>query len=115
MKRKHLVLFLVLFLLVGCAGLQITQTQEEIYYKALGTWYDATMQYKFYYEKADEATKAKWDVEFRPVLVAAKDVLNVWSFHLQNGDPTGEDIHHWKALKNEIIFYLATQMKKEEG
>jgi len=115
MRQRRLVAVVVaLVFLVGCAGLQVL-SKEEVYFKALGVWYDAGMQFKFYYEKADQETRAKWDEEFRPVLVKSKEVLNLWNFHLQTDQEVGAEIESWKRLKNELIYYIATQMKKEAG
>jgi len=113
--NKLIAVIVALAFVVGCAGMQLGQSQDEIYYKALGVWYDAGVQFKFYYEKADEATKEKWDDEFRPLLIKSKEILNVWNFHLQNDDPTADDIQRWKQMKNELLFYIATQMKKENS
>ena len=112
MRHLKLTVVIVLVFIIGCAGLQI-ESQEEAYYKALGTWYDAGIQFKFYYERADEATKEKWDNEFRPILIKAKEVLNLWSFRMQNNQSTGNEVQQWKELSNELIYYIAVQMKKE--
>lgn len=115
MKRTCNVLMCLIFILgvFGCAGLQV-QNQNDAYYKALGIWYDAGSQFKFYYENVDPATREKWDEEFRPLLIKAKDVLDFWNMHLQNGESTGSDVESWKQMKNEILFYLATQIQKRE-
>jgi len=106
----------MLIFVVSCVGLQIKESPAETYYKALGVWYDAGSQFRFYYEKCeDEVLRAKWDREFRPLLIKAKEVLNIWNFHLQNDEVAVEDIQSWKQMKNELLFYIATQMKKEES
>jgi len=117
MRRKNRLIATVVILafITGCMGLQLKESPAEIYYKALGVWFDAGSQFRFYYEKSeDEVLKAKWDEEFRPLLVKAKEVLNLWNFHLQNDSPTANDMVEWKSYKNELIYYIATQMKKEK-
>ena len=108
-KLRFLGVILALFLVVGCAGMQTTD--EGSYLKALGVWYDAGMQFKLYYEVADPATQARWDYEFRPLLIKAKEVLDVWYIHMDDGQGTSGDMAKWKDLKNDILFYMATQMK----
>ena len=112
MKRnlRLLATICLAFFMVSCAMLQVSETQIETYFKALGCWTDATAQFKFYYEKADVETKAKWDEEFRPTLIKAKEVLDIWKMHIDTGGPTGGDVEQWKSFKNEIIYYIATMM-----
>ena len=111
--NRNLKLFATICLacfMVSCAMLQVSETQIETYAKALGAWTDAVTQFKFYYEKADVETKAKWDAEFRPTLIKAKELLNMWKMHLDTGNLTSGDVEQWKSMKNEIIYYLATMM-----
>ena len=100
-----------MFLVVSCAALQTSESPIEMYAKALGSWTDAVTQFKFYYERADDETKAKWDKEFRPTLIKAKELLNLWKMHLDTDGDTAGDYEAWKSMKNEIIYYLATQME----
>ena len=112
--KRNLKLFVTIclacFMVSSCAMLQVSQTQEDIYWEALGCWTDAVTQFKFYYEKADAETKAKWDAEFKPTLIKAKELLNVWKMHLDTGAATSGDMEQWKSFKNEIIYYIATMM-----
>ena len=108
-KLRILGVILALFLVVGCASMQTTQ--EEGYYKALGVWYDTGLQFKRYYLAADEATQIKWDAEFRPMLIQAKEVLNVWYIHMDDGQPTDGDYEAWRELKNDLLFYMATNIQ----
>ena len=111
-KYRILGVILSLFLIAGCMqGCAGTQTKGADYYQALGVWYDTGMQFRRYYEAADEATKARWDVELRPLLIKAKEVLDIWYIHLDDGQPTDGDIAQWKDLKNDILFYIANNMK----
>lgn len=115
LSNKWLSVLLIIVLVAGCAGMQV-KSQEGAYYKALGIWYDAAMKFKFYYEKTDDIVlKEKWDAEFRPLLIKSKEVLNLWNFHLQNGDPTADDMEAWKLMSDELLFYIATQMKAKEA
>ena len=82
-KLRILGIILALFLVVGCAH---TQTQQGAYYEALGVWYDTGMQFKRYYQAADPATQAMWQ-------------------------PTDGDVYAWKALKNDILFYMAANIQ----
>lgn len=109
--KRNLRLFATICLacfMVSCAGLQVSESPIQTYGKALGSWTDAVTQFKFYYEKADDETKAKWDKEFRPTLIKAKELLNLWKFHLIVGETTSGEIEQWRSLKNEMIYYLAT-------
>lgn len=112
-RTRVIAAVLALFFVVGCAGMQLGESQSEIYFKALGVWYDTGMQYKTYYSRVDEETKIKWDNEFRPKLIMAKEVLNLWKFHMQNNDSTVDDMQKWKDIKNELLLYIATHMTKE--
>ncbi len=109
-RNFRLVAICLAVFMVGCAGSPLSKTQIGIYGEALGAWTDAVTQFKFYYEKADVETKAKWDKEFRPTLIKSKELLNLWKMHLDTGAMTSGDIEKWKVLKNEIIYYIATQM-----
>ena len=112
MRRiRSLALVLSLIFIASCGMLQVSDTPIENYGEALGAWTDIGTQFKFYYERADTETKARWDKEFRPMLIKAKDVLNLWKMHLDVGGSTSGDLTQWKPLKNELIYYLATQMK----
>jgi hypothetical protein len=95
--------------IVSCAGMKTTE--EGAYYKALGVWYDTTLQFKRYYLAADEDTQAKWDDEFVPLLLKAKDVLNIWYVHMDDGQSTARDYEEWLGLKNELLFYMATNIQ----
>ena len=109
-KNKLTILIIMVFaLVIGCAGMQ--QTKEGAYYEALGVWYDTGMQFKRYYQVAEPATQAKWDAEFRPLLIKAKEVLDVWYIHIDDGQSGTGDMAQWKDLKNDILFYMATHMK----
>ena len=114
-KFKILGLILALFFVVGCfqgcAGTQ--QTKDGSYYEALGIWYDTGMQFKRYYEASDPATQAKWDAEFRPLLIKAKEVLDMWYIHIDDGQSGTGDLAQWKDLKNDILFYMAQNMKEK--
>jgi len=113
MRRNKLVcVIFILIFIVGCAGLQ-TSSQEK-YYTALGIWYDCGMQFKRYYTIADQDLKDKWNAEFRPLLIKAKDILNVWYVHLYDNESTAGDMENWKQIKNDLLFYIATQMKGKE-
>ena len=113
MKRNRIVCaVLVVFFLMSCAGLRLSNNEQ--YYKALGVWYDCGMQFKRYYQIADPAMQEKWDAEFRPLLIRAKDALNIWYVHLYDGEPTNDDMMAWKDAKNDLLFYIATQMKGKE-
>ena len=111
MKRNFRLIAVTLSILfiTSCAAFQV-QSPIEAYAKALGVWADSATQFKLYYERADLTTQAKWDEEFRPTLIKAKDVLNIWKRHLDMGETTAEQMEQWKLLKNELIFYLATNM-----
>ena len=109
-KSKILIAFLALVFVAACAGMQ---TQESMYYEALGIWYDAGLQFKRYYEAADPDTQARWDAELRPLLIEAKEVLDIWYVHLSDGEPTDGDMRDWKNLKNDILFYMANKMKEK--
>ena len=109
-KSKILFLFVALVFVAACAGVQ---TQEGAYYEALGIWYDTGLQFKRYYEAADPDTQAIWDAELRPLLIQAKEVLDIWYVHLSDGEPTDGDAATWKALKNDILFYMANKMKEK--
>ena len=111
--KRNLKLFVAIclaFFMVSCSMLQVADTPIAAYSEALGCWTDSVTQFKFYYEKADDETKARWDKEFRPILTKAKDVLNLWKTHLDAGGSTINDMEQWKPLKNEIIYYIAKQM-----
>ena len=107
-KFKFIGIILALFLVAGCAH---TQTQQGAYYEALGVWYDTGMQFKRYYQAADPATQAMWDADFRPLLIKAKEVLDIWYIHMDDGQPTDGDVHAWQALKNDILFYMAANIQ----
>ena len=108
-KLRILGVILALFLVVGCAH---TQTQQGAYYEALGVWYDTGLQFKRYYQAADPETQAKWDVELRPLLIKAKEVLDIWYIHMDDGQATDGDMMAWKDLKNDILFYMAKNIKE---
>jgi len=111
-KNKLISIVLVLFFIIGCAGVRMSN--HELYYNALGIWYDSGMQFKRYYQIADPELQGKWDAEFRPILIKAKDILNIWYVHLYDGDPVTGDMESWKEIKNDLLFYIATQMKGKE-
>jgi len=113
MRRYKLAgMVLALLFMVGCAGLRVTD--QEVYHNALGVWYDCGMQYKRYYKIADPELQIKWDAEFRPLLLKAKDILNIWYVHLYDNEPTAGDLEQWKEIKNDLLFYIATQMRGKE-
>ena len=58
--------------------------------------------------------KEKWDAEFRPKLIKAKDILNLWYVHLYDNENVTNDMESWKEIKNDLLFYIATQMKGKE-
>ena len=103
---------IILFLFAGCAGLRLSNNEQ--YYKALGIWYDCGMQFKRYYGIATPEMQEQWDEEFRPLLITAKDALNIWYVHLYDGEPVNDDIMAWKEAKDDLLFYIATQMKGRE-
>jgi len=103
-------LILSVFLIASCAGLQRAETPIQSYAKALGIWVDSATQFKLYYEITDEATQAKWDEEFKPVLVRSKEILDIWKMRLDIGQTTADQMEQWKLLKNELLVYLATNM-----
>ena len=108
---KLVAIFLSVLFVISCAGLQRAETPIEKYAQALGIWVDSTTQFKFYYEKVDEATKAKWDKEYRPTLIKAKEILDLWKVHVFAGETTTDEMAQWKILKNELLYYIATQME----
>jgi len=108
-KLKWVGVILALCLVMGCAAMKTTE--EGTYYKALGCWYDTTLQFKRYYTAADEEQQMKWDAEFRPMLIHAKEILNMWYIHLDDGQPTAGDYESWKELKNDLLFYFAQNIK----
>ena len=107
-KLKFTGIILVLLFVVGCAG---NQVKGSDYYQALGVWYDTGMQFKRYYQAADVETQAIWDAELRPLLIKAKEVLDIWYIHMDDGQATDGDMMAWKDLKNDILFYMATNMQ----
>lgn len=119
MKRasKLIIVLLTFLLLGGCAGKQLAvETPTDIYFKALGIWYDAGKQFKFYYEHTDDqALKEKWDTEFRPILIKSKEILNLWKFHVDTDKSTNLDKEAWKNISDELLYYIATQMKAKEA
>ena len=112
-RNKLIAIIIALAFMVGCAGLQMSN--QEKYYNALGVWYDMGMQFKRYYAIADPALQEQWDAEFRPLLIKAKDVLNIWYVHLYDNEPTADDMENWKQIKNDLLFYIATQMQGKEA
>ena len=111
-QSRIISIVLVLFFIVGCAGVRMSN--QERYHNALGIWYDTGMQFKRYYSIADPALQEKWDAEFRPMLIKAKDILNVWYVHLYDSQDVTGDMEDWKQIKNDLLFYIATQMKGKE-
>ena len=109
---KYLVLLLVMFFVVGCGGFQLTipQTQDEIYFEALGLWSDTVTNYNNMYATADAGTRAKFDNEFKPVLLQAKDILNAWDIIRGAGGPTKDNVQAWKDIKNELLLYLTNNL-----
>ncbi len=107
---KVLVVFLSVLFLVSCGLFQV-QTPIQAYAKALGVWTDTGTQFEVYYAIADIETQAKWDKEFRPKLLQAKDVLNIWKKQLDAGHGTDDQTEQWRLLKNELLLYLATNMQ----
>jgi len=110
-KFKILGIILALFLVVGMVGCAGTQVKGSDYYQALGIWYDTGMQFKRYYQAADADTQVKWDAELRPLLIKAKEILDIWYVHMDDGQPTDSDMAQWQDLKNDILFYIAQNMK----
>ena len=108
-KFKFIGVILALFLIVSCAGVQ--HSKEGAYFEALGIWYDTGMQFKRYYEASDLITQANMDAEIRPLLVKAKEILDIWFIHMDDGADTSGDAATWKDLKNDILFYMAKNMK----
>ena len=108
-RNKLIAIIIALIFMVGCAGVQMSS--QEKYYNALGVWYDCGMQFKRYYQVADPVLKQKWDEEFRPLLLKAKDVLNIWYVHLYDNESVTNDMEAWKDMKNDLLFYIATQMQ----
>jgi len=111
-RSRIISIVLVLFFIVGCAGVRMSN--QEQYHNALGIWYDTGMQFKRYYSIADPALQEKWDGEFRPMLIKAKNILNIWYVHLYDSQDVTGDIEDWKQIKNDLLFYIATQMKGKE-
>lgn len=102
--------------ITGCAGMQAGNvTPDQAYYMALGTWYDAASTFKNYYEVVDEATRLKWDREFRPILIHAKEILDAWYVNLSDQKPTTDQIAQWKQLKTRILIYIADNIQKEKS
>ena len=116
MKRNFrilIALFVMVFLVAGCAGWQlgapedpIELKQDKAYMVAVGELGKTVADYNRHYAVADAETQAKWKAKYPPLFHEAEDALKEWKKAIDsNFDPTiTEQIY--LELKNKLLILL---------
>lgn len=111
--RTLIVLFVMAFLVAGCASWQlggpedpIELKQDKAYMVAVGELGKTVADYNRHYAMADDVTKAKWKAKYPPLFHEADEALKAWKKALDNNwDPAVTELIYLE-LKNKLLILL---------
>ncbi len=108
--RTIIALFVMVFLIAGCAGWQlgapddpVELKQDKAFMVAMKEFTLTLQDYNRHYAMADEATQAVWKEKYDPIFREASGALDDWEEALdKNWDPTTTEQIYLK-LKAKIL------------
>ena len=112
-----LIMLLIPIFIIGCPPIK-EQSNQDIYYQALGFWQDTYENFRLIYDDASEVEQQEMLPTMELLLNTKQLVLNPWKTTFATGDSEEQysKTAEWKKTKNKLILEVVNKyFPKEEG